>query len=203
MKNKFWLSIFVSMSLIVLVACSNEASEEVDSSTETIATEQSSTESVQSSASDESTESSSQEISSEESEEEPELVTVNESEILNNEYRSLNGTWTNSDGYQLVFEDGTVTVLNDDSNSQYSLVNPQKMSNVIYLSFDPAPAPNGMNLMIAMEGTTPEGTGPNGTDGTDSNFDRIIMGNNGGTLLFAPEADGGIPETAYYKDENQ
>lgn len=67
---------------------------------------------------------------------------------------------------------------------------------MIFLSFELAPAPTGMSLMIASKGTTPEGIE---ADGTDSNYDRIMMGNNGGTLLFAPKENGGIPDTAYYR----
>ena len=53
--------------------------------------------------------------------------------------------------------------------------------------------------MLALKGTSPsEGLS---TDGTDLNYDRFIMGNNGGTSLFAPKENGGIPDTAYYREK--
>lgn len=112
----------------------------------------------------------------------------------------MNGTWTNSNGYQLMFNNGEVTLSGDGvgGSTHFSLDNPTKQSNVIYLSFSPAPAPNGMNLMLTLKGTSPsEGLDE---DGTDTTKDRTMMGNNGGTMLFAPKEKGGIPDTAYYKD---
>lgn len=126
---------------------------------------------------------------------------VIEDAILNNDYASLNGTWKNSNGYQLTFNNGTVTLSGEGIGgaTEFSLSSPQKQSNVIFLSFDPAPAPNGMNIMIALKGTSPsDGLD---TDGTDSNYDRMITGNNGGTTLFAPKEAGGIPDTAYYREK--
>jgi hypothetical protein len=125
---------------------------------------------------------------------------LEENAILRGDYRSMNGTWTNSNGYQLIFNNGEVTLSEDGSGglTHFTLNEPVKQSNVIYLSFDPAPAPNGMNLMLGLKGTSPsEGLDE---DGTDSSKDRIIMGNNGGTMLFAPKEKGGTPDTAYYKE---
>jgi len=125
---------------------------------------------------------------------------LEENAILRGDYRSMNGTWTNSNGYQLIFNNGEVTLSGDGSGglTHFTLNEPVKQSNVIYLSFDPAPAPNGMNLMLGLKGTSPsEGLDE---DGTDSSKDRIIMGNNGGTMLFAPKEKGGTPDTAYYKE---
>ncbi|MEQ7166435.1 DUF6287 domain-containing protein [Enterococcus avium] len=125
---------------------------------------------------------------------------LEENAILIGDYTSMNGTWTNSNGYQLTFNNGEVTLSGDGVGgaTHFTLNEPVKQSNVIFLSFDPAPAPNGMNLMLALKGTSPsEGLDE---DGTDSSRDRIIMGNNGGTMLFAPKEKGGIPDTAYYKD---
>lgn len=125
---------------------------------------------------------------------------LEENAILSGDYTSMNGTWTNSNGYQLTFNNGEVTLSGDGVGgaTHFTLNEPVKQSNVIFLSFDPAPTPNGMNLMLALKGTSlSEGLDE---DGTDSSRDRIIMGNNGGTTLFAPKEKGGIPDTAYYKD---
>lgn len=125
---------------------------------------------------------------------------LEENAILSGDYTSMNGTWTNSNGYQLTFNNGEVTLSGDGlgGSTHFTLNEPLKQSNVIFLSFVPAPAPNGMNLMLALKGTSPsEGLDE---DGTDSSRDRIIMGNNGGTMLFAPKEKGGIPDTAYYKE---
>lgn len=125
---------------------------------------------------------------------------LEENAILSGDYSSMNGTWTNSNGYQLTFNNGEVTLSGDGvgGSTHFTLNEPVKQSNVIFLSFVPAPAPNGMNLMLALKGTSPsDGLDE---DGTDSSRDRIMMGNNGGTMLFAPKEKGGIPDTAYYKE---
>lgn len=126
--------------------------------------------------------------------------TVDKSELLTGDYTSLNGTWRNAHGYQLVFNNGTITApIGSAENTQdYSLVSPTDASNVIFLSFSPAPAPNGMSIMIGLKGSPAEVNG--NSDGTDTTKDRILMGNNGGTLLFAPKDQGGIPDTAYYRE---
>lgn len=124
-----------------------------------------------------------------------------EADILNSDYTSLNGTWKNSNGYQVTFNNGVVTLSGEGigGRTEFSLSNPRKQSNVIFLAFEPAPAPNGMEIMLALKGTSPsEGLS---TDGTDLNYDRFIMGNNGGTSLFAPKENGGIPDTAYYREK--
>lgn len=123
-----------------------------------------------------------------------------ESAILTSDYSSMNGTWTNANGYQLTFNNGSVTLSGEGIGGQteFSLSNPQKQSNVIFLSFEPAPAPNGMSVMLALKGTSPDGIDP---DGTDVNYDRIMMENNGGTSLFATKENGGIPDTAYYREK--
>lgn len=134
------------------------------------------------------------------SEEQPVATGLIESAILTSDYSSMNGTWTNSNGYQLIFDNGSVTLSGEGVGGQteFSLSNPQKQSNVIFLSFEPAPAPNGMSVMLALKGTSPDGIDP---DGTDTNYDRIMMGNNGGTSLFATKENGGIPDTAYYREK--
>lgn len=126
--------------------------------------------------------------------------TVNESEILNQNYKSLNGTWTNLHGYQLIFNNGTISLSGSGLNGriQFSLINPIKANNVLFMSFNPAPRPNGMQIMLALKGTSPS-SGLIGSDGTNKNYDRIIMANNGGTSLFSPNKNGGLADTAYYK----
>ncbi|MBO0410479.1 hypothetical protein JZO81_05400 [Enterococcus hulanensis] len=196
--------LMISFMSTVLVGCTNKSTDSDNSSKET-------SEKVSSSSVSETTISISQESSST-SVEVPEATTnsseqqivpmgLSEEAILNSDYASLNGTWTNSHGYQLTFNNGTVTLSGEGTGgrTEFSLSDPQKQSNVIFLSFDPAPLPNGMNLMIALKGTSPtEGLD---ADGTDSNYDRIIMGNNGGTMLFALKENGGIPDTAYYREK--
>ncbi|MBV7392381.1 hypothetical protein KUA55_17105 [Enterococcus sp. ALS3] len=124
---------------------------------------------------------------------------IDRAAILSKNYSSLNGTWENSHGYQLIFNNGYVTMSGSGLGgvTQFSLVNPVDQQNLVYLSFNPRPLPNGMSIMIATKGSSPSGV----KDGTDNTSDRIIMGNNGGALLFAPKEDGGIPDTAYYKIE--
>ena len=114
--------------------------------------------------------------------------------------KRLNGTWRNSHGYQLVFNNGTITAPVDsaENTQNYSLVSPTDASNVLFVSFSPAPLPNGMSIMVGLKGSPAEVSG--NSDETDTTKDRILMGNNGGTLLFAPKDQGGIPDTAYYRE---
>lgn len=125
-------------------------------------------------------------------------TSANKSEILGGNYTSLNGTWTNSHGYKLVFNNGHIVAPTGDNSSEtYSLTKPDEYNNVVALAFSPAPAPNGMWIMIAFKNTSVDVD--SSTDGTDQSKDRIIMGNNGGATLFATKDDGGIPDTAYYR----
>jgi hypothetical protein len=119
-------------------------------------------------------------------------------EILSGNYSSLNGTWTNSHGYKLVFNNGRVVAPINNSNKTYSLIKPTEFSNIVGLTLYPAPAPNGMTLMIAFKNT--EAKTSTNSDGTDISKDRIIMGNNGGADLFMDQDDGGISDTAYYRN---
>ncbi|EOH93040.1 DUF6287 domain-containing protein [Enterococcus pallens] len=201
MKHAKFLLI-ASLMGIALAGCTNNSTESSDISKET--SEQASSSSVMETATSSSAVSSSTSTESTttttSSEEQTIITGLSEAAILNSDYSSLNGTWTNSNGYQLTFNNSSVTLSGEGLGgvTEFSLSNPQKQNNVIFLSFEPAPAPNGMSLMIASKGTTPEGIE---ADGTDSNYDRIMMGNNGGTLLFAPKENGGIPDTAYYREK--
>ena len=118
---------------------------------------------------------------------------VNEVEILNKNYTSLNGIWKNSHGEQIIIDHGIVT----DNNKKYSLISPQKNNHLIFLNFSPAPMPNGMSIMIATQGTTARNN--SNSDGTDYSRDRIIKANNGGSDLFAVSEKGGIPDIVYYR----
>lgn len=198
---KFLLT--ASLLGLALAGCTNNSPESADSSKES--SSQVSSSSVMETASSSSAESSSTATesttaSTTSSEEQPVATGLIESAILTSDYSSMNGTWTNSNGYQLTFNNGSVTLSGEGIGGQteFSLSNPQKQSNVIFLSFEPAPAPNGMSLMLALKGTSPDGIDP---DGTDVNYDRIMMGNNGGTSLFATKENGGIPDTAYYREK--
>lgn len=73
-----------------------------------------------------------------------------EADILNSDYTSLNGTWKNSNGYQVTFNNGVVTLSGEGigGRTEFSLSNPRKQSNVIFLAFEPAPAPNGNNACV-------------------------------------------------------
>ncbi|MGG5333446.1 DUF6287 domain-containing protein [Enterococcus sp. AZ163] len=196
--------LITSLMGIVLAGCSTNTTESSDTSKET--SEQGSSSSLveTTTSSSKSTSSTSMETTAattSSSEEQAAVTGVVEEAILDGDYSSLNGTWTNSNGYQVTFNNGSVTLSGEGlgGQTQFSLDNPRKQSNVIFLAFDPAPAPNGMEIMLALKGTSPsEGID---ADGTDSNYDRMIMGNNGGTLLFAPKESGGIPDTAYYRDK--
>lgn len=196
--------LLASLTGIILVGCTNNSSKTTDSSKEK-SSQVSSSSAIESTASSSKTTSStsaeSHTVATNSSEKQNVTTGLVEDAILNNDYSSLNGTWTNSNGYQLTFKNGSVTLSGEGVGgaTEFSLSKPEKQSNVIFLSFDPAPAPNGMNLMLALKGTSPsEGID---TDGTDSNYDRIIMGNNGGTTLFATKENGGIPDTAYYREK--
>jgi hypothetical protein len=125
---------------------------------------------------------------------------IKELEILKQNYTSLNGTWTNSHGYQITFNNGSIKLSGSEINgrTQFSLNNPIKANNVLFISFNPVPAPNGMQVMVALKGTSPS-SGLIGSDGTNRDNDRIIMANNGGTSLFSPNKNGGLADTAYYK----
>ncbi len=204
MKHAKFLLI-ASLVGIALAGCSNNSPEPANSSQETSEQTSSSSSSAMetstsSSAVSSSTSTESTTATTASSEEQTVTTGLAEEAILNNDYSSMNGTWTNSNGYQLTFNNGSVTLSGEGLGgvTEFSLSNPQKQSNVLFLSFEPAPAPNGMSLMLALKGTIPEGIE---ADGTDSNYDRIMMGNNGGTLLFAPKENGGIPDTAYYREK--
>lgn len=203
MKNRkiLLLTAFVSIGL---VGCStNDSTNSSSSSKET--SDKSSSSSIIASSENSSTitsSTSSEEITvtSSSLEKQTNSTGLEENAILSGDYTSMNGTWTNSNGYQLTFNNGEVTLSGDGvgGSTHFTLNEPVKQSNVIFLSFVPAPAPNGMNLMLALKGTSPsDGLDE---DGTDSSRDRIMMGNNGGTMLFAPKEKGGIPDTAYYKE---
>ena len=198
---KFLLT--ASLLGLALAGCTNNSPESADSSKET--SSQVSSSSVMettssSSAASSSTATESTTATTTSSEEQPVATELIESAILTSDYSSMNGTWANSNGYQLTFNNGSVTLSGEGIGGQteFSLSNPQKQSNVIFLSFEPAPAPNGMSVMLALKGTSPDGIDP---DGTDVNYDRIMMGNNGGTSLFATKENGGIPDTAYYREK--
>ena len=195
------LTAFVSIGL---VGCSTNDSTNSSSSSQETSDKASSnsiiTSSENSSTITSSTSSNEITVTSSSLEKQTDSTGLEENAILIGDYTSMNGTWTNSNGYQITFNNGEVTLSGDGVGgaTHFTLNEPVKQSNVIFLSFDPAPAPNGMNLMLALKGTSPsEGLDE---DGTDSSRDRIIMGNNGGTMLFAPKEKGGIPDTAYYKD---
>lgn len=203
MKNRkiLLLTVFVSIGL---VGCSaNDSANSSSSSKET--SDKSSSSSIiasseNSSAITSSTSSKEITVTSSSLEKQTNSTGLEENAILSGDYTSMNGTWTNSNGYQLTFNNGEVTLSGDGvgGSTHFTLNEPVKQSNVIFLSFVPAPAPNGMNLMLALKGTSPsEGLDE---DGTDTSRDRIMMGNNGGTMLFAPKEKGGIPDTAYYKE---
>lgn len=125
---------------------------------------------------------------------------IKELEILKQNYTSLNGTWTNSHGYQIPFNNRSIKLSRIEINgrTQFSLNNPIKVNNVLFISFNPVPALNGMQIMVALKGTSPS-SGLIGSDGTNRDNDRIIMANNGGTSLFSPNKNGGLADTAYYK----
>lgn len=203
MKNRKLL-LMTAFITIGLVGCStNDSANSSSSSKETkdkassssiIASSENSSVITSSTSSEEIT------VTSSSLEEQTDSIGLEENAILGGNYSSMNGTWTNSNGYQLTFNNGEVTLSGDGvgGSTHFTLNEPVKQSNVIYLSFVPAPAPNGMNLMLALKGTSPsDGLDE---DGTDSSRDRIMMGNNGGTMLFAPKEKGGIPDTAYYKE---
>lgn len=198
---KFLLT--ASLLGLALAGCTNNSPESADSSKE-ISSQVSSSSVMEttssSSAVSSSTATESTTATTTSSEEQPVATGLIESAILTSDYSSMNGTWTNSNGYQLTFNNGSVTLSGEGIGGQteFSLSNPQKQSNVIFLSFEPAPAPNGMSVMLALKGTSPDGIDP---DGTDVNYDRIMMGNNGGTSLFATKENGGIPDTAYYREK--
>lgn len=117
--------------------------------------------------------------------------------IENHDYSSLNGSWINSHGDQLSIKDGTISTATVGNGKTYSLVYHGTSKNVTILQFSPGPLPNGMYLMIALKGNKVQNN--SSTDGTDISKDRIMMGNNGGTDLFASKENGGIADTAYYK----
>lgn len=203
MKNRkiLLLTAFVSIGL---VGCStNDSANSSSSSKET--SDKSSSSSIIASSENSSTNTSSTSskeitVTSSSLEKQTNSTGLEENAILSGDYTSMNGTWTNSNGNQLTFNNGEVTLSGDGvgGSTHFTLNEPVKQSNVIFLSFVPAPAPNGMNLMLALKGTSPsDGIDE---DGTDSSRDRIMMGNNGGTMLFAPKEKGGIPDTAYYKE---
>ena len=54
-----------------------------------------------------------------------------------------------------------------------------------------------MSLMIATKGNKVQNNAS--TDATDISKDRLMIGNNGGTDLFANKENGGIADAAYYK----
>lgn len=203
MKNRklLLLTAFISIGLVGCStndsANSSSSSKEINdkaSSSSIIASSENSSTITSSTSSNEIT------VTSSSLEKQTDSIGLEENAILSGDYTSMNGMWTNSNGYQLTFNNGEVTLSGDGlgGSTHFKLSDPLKQSNVIFLSFVPAPAPNGMTLMLALKGTSPsEGLDE---DGTDSSRDRIIMGNNGGTMLFAPKEKGGIPDTAYYKE---
>lgn len=204
---KFLLT--ASLLGLALAGCSNNSPESADSSKENSSevssssvreTTTSSSETTSSTSIESSTSTESAPATTTSSEDQNVAAGLAEGAILSGDYTSLNGIWTNSNGYQLTFNNGSVTLSGNGVGgaTEFSLSNPEKQSNVIFLSFEPAPAPNGMSLMLALKGTSPEGID---ADGTDINYDRIMMGNNGGTLLFASKENGGIPDTAYYREK--
>lgn len=143
-------------------------------------------------------ESSSKESSNQNSSSKPESIStsVNKSEILSGDYNSLDGTWTNSHGYKLVFQGGKITANVGNGNQTFSLANPTDSQNIVFVAFTPAPQPDGMSIMIVTKGTEVDsGSG----DGTITSKDRIVMGNNGGATLFASKDNGGASDTAYYR----
>lgn len=119
------------------------------------------------------------------------------SAVENYNHSSLNGTWINSHGDQLSISNRTISTATVGNAKTYSLVYHANSKNVTILQFSPGPLPNGMYLMIALKGNQVQNN--SSTDGTDISKDRIMMGNNGGTDLFASKENGGIADVAYYK----
>lgn len=117
--------------------------------------------------------------------------------IKNHKYSSLNGTWINAHGDQLSINDGTISTATVDNGKTFSLVYHATSKNVTILQFSPSPLPNGMSLMIATKGNKVQNNAS--TDATDISKDRLMIGNNGGTDLFANKENGGIADAAYYK----
>jgi hypothetical protein len=198
MKKIFASTLVLLTATALLTACANDNSSQTASSSSSSSKTSASSSTASSSANheSESTQSSSRRSFMKDVSRVP--VTVNRSEILNGNYTSLNGTWSNSHGYKIVINNGKITVPDNNSTTTYSLINPGSGNNIISLEFSPAPAPNGMSIMVASKNTSVQLD--SGTDATDTSKDRIIIANNGGTSLFASKDDGSVPDTAYYRN---
>lgn len=119
---------------------------------------------------------------------------MNLEEIISGDYSSINGTWRNSRGDLLVFDNGNCSS-NAWSWSGNLIVGGSvpKMfyDNIAWASGNPAPQPDGIGFMFAPAGISPQNIG--GVDKTDTSKDRIVVANNGGQTNFA------VSDCAYYK----